>query len=165
MGQILAAGADKVSLNTAAVENPRLLADGARRFGSHSIVLAIDAKRSPSLGDWEVYTHGGRRPTGNRALAWAVEGERLGAGEILLTSMDCDGGRDGYDLGLTAAVAQSVNIPVIASGGGGAVEHFCHVFTAGRADAALAASVFHYREFTVAEVKQYLARRGVAIRL
>ncbi len=162
---ILAAGADKISLNTAAVENPGLVAAGAESFGSQCIVLAVDAKWNPEMGTWEVYTHGGRRPTGRRALEWVAEGERLGAGEILLTSMDRDGGRDGYDVELTRAVAECVNIPVIASGGAGTREHFLEVLTSGKADAALAASVFHYREFSVREVKEYLAARGVAVRL
>lgn len=163
--RILAAGADKISLNTAAVEQPRLIADCAASFGSQCIVLAVDARWNRELGDWEVYTHGGRRPTGRRALEWAAEGERLGAGEILLTSMDRDGGKDGYDLELTRAVAEQVNIPVIASGGAGAREHFLEALTTGGADAALAASVFHYREFSVQEIKEFLAERGVSVRL
>lgn len=162
--QILAAGADKVSLNTAAVESPELLTACAGCFGSQCVVLAVDAKWNSGMGDWEVYTHGGRRPTGRSALAWVAEGARRGAGEVLLTSMDADGAKDGYDLRLTAAVAELVNIPVIASGGAGKPEHFCEVLTDGKADAALAASVFHYREFAVAEVKQFLAERGVAVR-
>ncbi|MBS4022188.1 MAG: imidazole glycerol phosphate synthase subunit HisF [Dethiobacter sp.] len=163
--QILVAGADKVSLNTAAVENPGLLTAGAERFGSQCIVLAVDAKWNGVMNDWEVYTHGGRRPVGMSALDWVVEGERRGAGEILLTSMDCDGGKDGYDVRLTRAVAERLNIPVIASGGAGAMDHFYTVLTDGMADAALAASVFHYREFTVEEVKRYLAEKGVPVRL
>jgi len=163
--KILSAGADKVSLNTAAVENPALLTACAERFGSQCVILAVDARWNPDLADWEVYTHGGRRATGRSALDWVKEGERLGAGEILLTSMDADGGKEGYDLRLTAAVSGAVNIPVIASGGAGKREDFYEVLTAGQADAALAASVFHYREFTVLEVKQYLAERGVAVRL
>jgi cyclase len=162
--QILVAGADKVSLNTAAVENPELITAGAERFGSQCIVLAVDAKWNPDRSDWEVYTHGGRKPTGRSALEWIAEAESRGAGEILLTSMDCDGGKDGYDVRLTAAVAGAVNIPVIASGGAGTMEHFHTVLTDGEANAALAASVFHYREFSVADVKKYLAERGVAVR-
>lgn len=162
--RLLSAGADKVSLNTAAVENPELLERCAERFGSQCVILAVDARWNQEIGDWEVYTHGGRKATGRSALAWAEEGERRGAGEILLTSMDADGGKEGFDLRLTAAVSQSVGIPVIASGGAGKLEHFYEVLTDGFADAALAASVFHYREFTVSEVKQYLAERGVAVR-
>lgn len=162
--QILFAGADKVSLNTAAVENPELITAGAESFGSQCIVLAVDAKWNAAINDWEVYTHGGRRPTGKSALEWVSEGEKRGAGEILLTSMDCDGGKDGYDVRLTAAVAGRVRIPVIASGGAGTMEHFYRVLTEGAADAALAASVFHYKEFSVAGVKEYLLERGVPIR-
>ncbi len=162
--QILTAGADKVSLNTAAVENPELITVGAERFGSQCIVVAVDAKWNQDLNDWEVYTHGGRKPTGRLVLEWVAEAESRGAGEILLTSMDCDGGKDGYDAALTAAVADAVNIPVIASGGAGTMEHFFNVLTGGKADAALAASVFHYKEFSVAEVKKYLAERGVPVR-
>jgi cyclase len=162
--QILVAGADKVSLNTAAVQNPTLITTGAERFGSQCIVLAVDAKWNPQMNDWEVYTHGGRKPTGISALDWVTEGERRGAGEILLTSMDCDGGKDGYDVRLTAAVASRIRIPVIASGGAGTMEHFYEALTEGKADAALAASVFHYKEFSVAEVKQYLRERGVPVR-
>lgn len=162
---MLLAGADKVSLNTAAVENPSLLTDGAKTFGSQCIVLAVDAKWNPAVSDWEVYTHGGRRPTGLSVLEWVKQGEELGAGEILLTSMDCDGGKDGYDIRLTRAVASRVNIPVIASGGAGQKEHFADVLTEGKADAALAASVFHCRELTIAEVKAYLAQKGVPVRL
>ena len=163
--EIVSAGADKVSLNTAAVENPALITAGAERFGSQCIVLAVDAKWNPDMNDWEVYTYGGRKPTGKSALTWVEEAEKYGAGEILLTSTDCDGGKDGYDLGLTKAVAERVNIPVIASGGAGTMEHFFDVFTIGKADAALAASVFHYSEFTVNEVKKYLAGREVSVRL
>ncbi len=162
---ILSAGADKVSLNTAAVNNPSLIREGADKFGTQCIVVAIDAKRNEKKGDWEVFIHGGRTNTGRSALEWAEEVERLGAGEILLTSMDCDGGKDGYDLPLTAAIAERVKIPVIASGGAGEMEHFLDAFTKGKADAALAASVFHYRQFTVREVKEYLAKHGVEVRL
>ncbi|EEG77684.1 imidazole glycerol phosphate synthase subunit HisF [Dethiobacter alkaliphilus] len=162
--QMLVAGADKVSLNTAAVENPELITAAAERFGSQCIVLAVDAKWSEEQKDWEVYTHGGRTPTGRSVLAWVAEAQRRGAGEILLTSMDCDGSKDGYDLPLTAAVAKELRIPVIASGGAGAMEHFHTVLGEANADAALAASVFHYKEFSVAEVKQYLVERGVPVR-
>ena len=187
---LLRAGADKVSLNTAAVQEPELIRRSAERFGSQCIVLAIDAKRraenreprteSREMNDsenssrlsrlgsqlsWEVYVHGGRTPTGKDAVAWAVEGERLGAGEILLTSMDRDGTRDGYDVDLTRAVALAVGIPVIASGGAGTLAHLYEGLVLGKADAVLAASMFHYREVTVQEVKEYLAERGVPVRL
>jgi cyclase len=187
---LLRAGADKVSLNTAAVQEPELIRRSAERFGSQCIVLAIDAKRraesreprakSREMNDsenssrlsrlgsqlsWEVYVHGGRTPTGKDAVAWAVEGERLGAGEILLTSMDRDGTRDGYDVDLTRAVALAVGIPVIASGGAGTLAHLYDGLVLGKADAVLAASMFHYREVTVQEVKEYLAARGVPVRL
>lgn len=162
--RLLVAGADKVSLNTAAVENPKLISQAAQRFGSQCIVLAIDAKWNAEMNDWEVYTHGGRRATGKSVLAWALEGQSLGAGEILLTSMDCDGGKDGYDVSLTAEVAKRLKIPVIASGGAGRMEHFYEIFTTGQADAALAASVFHYKELSINEVKQYLWEREVPIR-
>jgi cyclase len=170
--ELLQAGADKVSLNTAAVQDPELVRRSAERFGSQCIVLAIDAKRrainhqpSPtSQAAWEVFIHGGRTPSGKDAVAWAIEGERLGAGEILLTSMDRDGTKDGYDLELTRAIAEAVGIPVIASGGAGTLEHLYEGLVAGKADAVLAASIFHYREFTVPEAKRYLAGRGVPVR-
>jgi len=159
---LLLAGADKVSINTAAVQDPELIRRAAERFGSQCIVLAIDAKRA---GDrWEVFIHGGRTPTGLDAVGWAVEGEKRGAGEILLTSMDRDGTRDGYDLELTRAVAEAVGIPVIASGGAGRLEHLYEVLTVGKADAALAASIFHFREYTVQEAKAYLREQGVPVR-
>ncbi len=160
---LLRAGADKVSLNTAALARPALVREAAERFGSQCIVVAIDAKRTPD--GFEVYTHGGRRRTGREAVAWAREAERLGAGEILLTSMDRDGTREGYDLALTAAVADAVSIPVVASGGAGGLEHLHEALTRGRADAALAASIFHFGEHTVAEAKAYLRDRGVPVRL
>lgn len=163
--EILGAGADKVSLNTAAFNNPGLVREGAERFGTQCMVVAIDAKKVKGEEDWEVYLHGGRTPTGRSALEWAEEVEKLGAGEILLTSMDRDGSKDGYDLALTAAIAQRVNIPVIASGGVGSLEHFLEGLTTGQADAALAASVFHYRQFTIRQVKEYLAEKGVPVRL
>jgi len=161
---LLRAGADKVSINTAAVQHPERITEAARRFGSQCVVVAIDAKRvGPDR--WEVYIHGGRTPTGLDAVAWAREAERRGAGEILLTSIDTDGTREGYDLALTRAVAEAVGIPVIASGGAGAPEHFYRVFTEGKADAALAASLFHFRELRIADLKRYLAERGIPVRL
>ncbi len=165
MRRMLAAGADKTSLNTAAVHDPHLIARGAAAFGRQCIVLAIDAKRDPTApSGWRVYTHGGRTPTVLDAVAWAREGVRLGAGEVLLTSMDRDGTRDGYDLALTAAVAAAVETPVIASGGVGTLQHLYEGLTEGRADAALAASIFHFGEYSVAAAKSYLAERGVAVR-
>jgi cyclase len=160
---LLMAGADKVSLNTAAVQNPDLIYEGARRFGSQCIVLACDAKRKEK--GWEVYIHGGRTATGIDALEWIDRAVKLGAGEILLTSMDADGTKDGYDVELTRAVAERVNVPVIASGGAGKMEHFKEIFQEGRADAALAASVFHYGTYSIRQVKQYLRREGIEIRL
>jgi imidazole glycerol-phosphate synthase subunit HisF len=165
--RILRAGADKVSLNTAAVADPGLIAAGAERFGSQCIVLAIDAKRVPGSDPlaWEVFTHGGRRPTGIDAVAWAQRGVALGAGEILLTSMDADGTLAGYDLELTAAISSAVPVPVIASGGAGGLEHLRSALTTGRADAVLAASIFHYGTYSVRQVKEYLAGQGIPIRL
>ena len=161
--RLLNAGADKISINTAAIQSPRLVADAAGRFGSQCIVVAIDAK-ADGPGRWQVYTHGGRRGTGLDAVAWAREVERLGAGEILLTSMDRDGTRQGYDLGLTRAVADAVGIPVIASGGVGGLEHLAEGVTEGRADAVLAASIFHFGEFTVGQAKRLMADRGIPVR-
>ncbi len=164
MRRLLLAGADKISVNSAAVRNPQLLADAARRFGSQCIVLALDARRvAPSR--WEVVISGGREPTGLDAVEWARRAVSLGAGEILLTSMDADGTRAGYDLELTSAVASAVPVPVIASGGAGNKEHFFQVLTRGKADAALAASLFHDRDLTIAEVKEYLAAKGVPVRI
>ena len=160
---LLNAGSDKVSINTAAVENPKLVRESSRKFGNQCIVVAIDAKKTDE-GRWEVYTHGGRTPTGKNAIEWGQDVETLGAGEILLTSMDYDGTKDGYDLALTDAVCRSVNIPVIASGGAGQLEDFYNVFAKTRADAALAASVFHYRELTVGDVKKYLSEKKVEVR-
>jgi imidazole glycerol-phosphate synthase subunit HisF len=170
-----------VAANTAAVENPALLSQAAERFGSQCVIVAIDAKRRKTEDgrpqtqelnplsvvrppSWEVYTHGGRTPTGKDALAWAREAEARGAGEILLTSMDRDGTRDGYDIELTRAVADAVSIPVIASGGAGRIEHFADALTAGHADAVLAASLFHFGELTIEQVKEYLAQRGIPVR-
>jgi len=161
---MLKAGADKIAVNTAAVQNPRLIAEGASRFGSQCIVVAIDARRT-GQGGWEVYLHGGRTPTGIDALAWARQAEELGAGEILLTSMDRDGTLDGYDLELTRAVADAASIPVIASGGVGRLEHLAEGLTGGRADAVLAASIFHYGTYSIREAKEYLRGRGIAVRL
>lgn len=166
---LLAAGADKVSLNTAAVRNPGLVSKSAKRFGSQCIVVAIDAKKSsqgPARSPhWEVVTHGGRKATGIDAVLWAKKVERLGAGEILLTSMDTDGTKDGFDVPLTRAIAGSVRIPVIASGGAGTKEHFLEVLGKGNADAALAASVFHFGEMTVGDVKKYLRANRVPVRV
>ena len=162
--RLLRAGADKVSLNTAALARPAVIREAAERFGSQCIVVAIDAKRvTPTT--WHVYTHGGRNPAGRDAVAWAQEAVALGAGEILLTSMDRDGTKDGYDLELTRGVSDAVSVPVIASGGAGTLEHFHEALTDGHADAALAASLFHFGIHTIAETKQYLAERGVEVRL
>jgi cyclase len=164
---LLSAGADKVSINTAAVQNPDFVAAAAARFGSQCVVVAIDAKRVPGRQPpaWEVYTHGGRRPTGIDAIEWAVRMCEAGAGEILLTSMDRDGTRMGYDLELTRAVVEAVRVPVVASGGVGNLQHIYEGLTAGKASAALAASIFHYREFTIRQCKEYLAQRGVPVRM
>ena len=163
----MTAGADKISINSSALSNPGLITDGARRFGSQCVVVAIDAKRltnenSPS---WEVYSHGGSRGTGRDAIDWAKETEERGAGEILLTSMDADGHQDGFDLELNAAVSSQLNIPVIASGGGGTLDHFADALTVGQADAVLAATVFHYGTYTVSEVKIHLHHQGIPVRL
>ncbi|WP_417067923.1 imidazole glycerol phosphate synthase subunit HisF [Niveibacterium terrae] len=162
--RLLNAGADKVSMNTAAVNNPQLVADAAGKVGSQAIVVAIDAKQT-SPGHWEVFTHGGRNNTGLDAIAWARKVESLGAGEILLTSMDRDGTKNGFDLGLTRAIADSVSIPVIASGGVGNLAHLADGVTIGGADAVLAASIFHFGEYTVREAKEYMKARGIEVRL
>ena len=163
MGQLLTHGADKVSVNTAALDRPELLSECAEVFGRQCVVLAVDARRRQDGPGWEVFSHGGRRVTGRDAVEWAREGERLGAGEILLTSMDRDGTRDGYDLELTAAVAEAVRLPVIASGGAGGAEHMRAALEAG-AEAALAASIFHFGEVSIADVKKHLAAAGLEVR-
>ena len=164
MRGMLKAGADKISLNTAAIKNPDIIRQGAEKFGRQCMVLAVDARRSGE-NSWEVYINGGRTKTGLDVLDWIKRGVALGAGEILLTSMDADGTKDGYDIALTRSVSELVDVPVIASGGAGTLEHFYEVLTAGRADAVLAASVVHYGQFTGREVKAYLGLRGVEVRL
>lgn len=164
MKRILRSGADKVSLNTAAVLNPSIITEGADYFGSQCIVVAIDAKFDENLGSWRVYTHGGRKATEWEVIEWAKEAVKRGAGEILLTSMDSDGEKNGFDLALTKAVSDAVSVPVIASGGAGNAEHFAAAFNEGKADAALAASIFHYKETSVREVKSYLREQGVEVR-
>ncbi len=161
--EMLLAGADKVAVNSAAVRDKSIIGRAADKFGSQCVVVAVDAKRAPD-GGFHVYINGGRLDTGIDAIAWAEEAERLGAGEILLTSMDADGTKNGYDLELTRSVASRLRIPVIASGGGGCMEHFYDVFADAGADAALAASLFHYRELSIGELKDYLHRRGIAVR-
>lgn len=164
---LLKSGADKVSINTAAIENPGLIKQASEEFGSQCIVVAIDAKRrtkDDGRWTWEVYTYGGRKPAGLDAVTWAKRAEELGAGEILLTSMDRDGTKDGYDLDLTKAVSEAVNIPVIASGGAGTLEHLYEALTEGKADAVLAASIFHYGEFSIKQAKEYLKKKGIAVR-
>ncbi len=166
--RLLNAGADKVSINTAAIHNPQLVADAAGRFGSQCIVIAIDAKQVSTPDEtprWEIFTHGGRKPTGIDAIAWAEKMVGLGAGEILLTSMDRDGTKNGFDLRLTRAVSDAVNVPVIASGGVGNLDHLADGILTGRADAVLAASIFHYGEYTVNDVKHYLSQKGIEVRL
>jgi cyclase len=160
---LLKAGADKVSINTAAVQHPEFVKQAAERFGTQCIVVAIDAKRAG--GGWEVFTHGGRNATGIDAIEWARTVESYGAGEILLTSMDRDGSKAGYDLALTRAVSEAVGLPVIASGGAGNLQHLYEGFTEGKADAVLAASIFHYREYTIGQAKEYLRARGIAMRM
>ena len=165
MQKILRAGADKVSVNSAAIDNPDLIREGAEKFGSQCIVLAIDAKKRSDGDGWTVYKHGGRIDTGLDAVEWAKRGVSLGAGEILLTSMDGDGTKAGYDLALTRAISEAVGVPVIASGGAGTLEHFREALDEGGADAALAASLFHYKIMTIREVKEYLRDHGVPVRL
>ncbi|MDA8352201.1 MAG: imidazole glycerol phosphate synthase subunit HisF [Firmicutes bacterium] len=164
MFRILRAGADKVSINTAAIQRPELIEEGARRFGTQCIVVAIDARYDEEEKDWWVYTHGGRNRTDLKAVEWAQEAAARGAGEILLTSMDQDGQKNGYDLSLTGAVSAAVRVPVIASGGAGTLDHFYDVFTRAQAEAALAASIFHYREVPLEDVKSYLKEKGVHVR-
>lgn len=166
--RLLNAGADKVSINTAAVNDHEFVTKAARRFGRQCIVVAIDAKKATTPGNttpWEVFIHGGRTATGLDVIQWAMEVESRGAGEILLTSMDYDGTKNGFDITLNRAVSEAVGIPIIASGGAGKLEHFYEVFTQGKADAALAASIFHYKEITIKEVKEYLARKGIDVRI
>ena len=174
MHSLVTAGADKVSVNSSAIRNPKLITEGAKRFGSQCIVVAIDARKrnlnsqkqdtKDKISKWEVFSHGGSLATGLDAVAWAGEMEARGAGEILLTSMDADGHQDGFELDLTAAISGKLNIPVIASGGGGTFEHFLDALTIGKADAVLAASVFHYGKYTVSEVKEYLSQYNIPIR-
>ena len=162
--QVLREGADKVSVNSAAIANPTLISEAALKFGSQYVVVAIDAKRRPD-GGWNIYKNGGRVDMGIDAVEWAMKADKLGAGEILLTSMDCDGTKDGYDLELTKIISDNVSIPVIASGGAGKLEHFRDAFTEAGADAVLAASLFHYKELEIREVKEYLRDQGISVRL
>ena len=162
---ILSAGADKISVNSAAIKRPELITEAAERFGSQCVVVAIDAKRRQDGSGFDVYLNGGRVNTGIDAVEWAVKAEKLGAGEILLTSMDCDGTKAGYDIPLTKAISSRVQIPVIASGGAGTMEHFAEALTDGGAEAALAASLFHYREMDIADLKKYLDKQGIPVRL
>lgn len=162
--ELLLQGADKISINSSAIKNPQLISDAASRFGSQCVVVAIDAKRRADNSGWNVFINGGRIDTGLDAVEWAKKAESLGAGEILLTSMDCDGTKSGYDIELTKAVSTSVNIPVIASGGAGTMEHFKEALTDGKADAALAASLFHFKEIEISDLKDYLSENGVSVR-
>ena len=161
---LLREGADKISINSAAINNPNLISEAADKFGSQCVVVAIDARRRADGSGWNVYKNGGRIDTGLDAVEWAMKAHKLGAGEILLTSMDCDGTKAGYDLDVTRIIAENVSIPVIASGGAGTKEHFYHALTAGKADAALAASLFHYKELEIMDLKNYLAERDVSVR-
>ena len=163
--ELLREGADKISVNSAAIDNPRLVADAAYKFGSQCVVVAIDAKRRSDNSGWNIYKHGGRLDTGIDAIEWAKKVYELGAGEILLTSMDCDGTKNGYDIELTRQIAEVVNIPVIASGGAGTKEHFAEALTVGKADAALAASLFHYKELEIMELKSYLKNLDIPVRM
>ncbi len=162
---LLKSGADKVSLNTSAVENPSLIQQASQMFGSQCIIVAVDVKRDRQSSNWEVFIYGGRKPTGLDVFEWVKKVEQLGAGEILLTSMDADGTKEGYDIELTSRVSKMVNIPVIASGGAGNLDHIYDVLTRGEADAALAASIFHYGEYSIQELKEYLKKKGIAVRL
>ena len=162
---ILREGADKVSVNSAAIMNPSLISEAADKFGSQCVVVAIDAKRNPDGNSWNIYKNGGRIDMGIDAVEWAIKADKLGAGEILLTSMDCDGTKAGYDIELTRMIAENVSIPVIASGGAGNLEHFKDALTTGKADAALAASLFHFKELEIKEVKNYLRQEGISVRL
>lgn len=162
---LLREGADKISINSSAIDNPRLISDAADKFGRQCVVVAIDARRRDDGKGWNIYKHGGRVDVGTDALEWAMEADRLGAGEILLTSMDCDGTRNGYDNELTSLIASHVSVPVIASGGAGNKEHFYDALTKGGADAALAASLFHYKELEIRDLKKYLWERGIAVRM
>ena len=162
---LLREGADKISINSSAIDNPRLINDAADKFGRQCVVVAIDARRRADGKGWNIYKHGGRVDVGIDALEWAMEADRLGAGEILLTSMDCDGTKAGYDTELTRTIAEAVSVPVIASGGAGTPQHFYEALTDAKADAALAASLFHYKELEIKEVKEYLRRQGVSVRL
>ena len=162
---ILREGADKISINSAAINTPNLISDAAMKFGSQCVVVAIDAKRREDNSGWNIYKNGGRIDVGIDAVEWAMQVEKLGAGEILLTSMDCDGTKQGYDLELTRTISENVSIPVIASGGAGTKEHFYDALTEGKADAALAASLFHYKELEIKDLKQYLSEKGLPMRL
>ena len=162
---LLREGADKISINSSAINTPRLISDAADKFGSQCVVVAIDAKRNPDGNSWNIYKNGGRIDMGIDAVEWAIKADKLGAGEILLTSMDCDGTKAGYDIELTRMIAENVSIPVIASGGAGNLEHFKDALTTGKADAALAASLFHFKELEIKEVKKYLRQEGISVRL
>lgn len=162
---ILREGADKISVNSAAIDHPELISEAADKFGSQCVVVAIDAKRREDSSGWNIYKNGGRLDVGIDAVEWAMKADKLGAGEILLTSMDCDGTKAGYDIELTTIISENVSVPVIASGGAGSLEHFYDVLTAGKADAALAASLFHFKELEIKEVKEYLRKRDVSVRL
>ena len=162
---LLREGADKISINSSAIDNPRLISDAADKFGRQCVVVAIDARRRPDGSGWNIFKHGGRVDVGIDAVEWAMKADRMGAGEILLTSMDCDGTKAGYDNVLTSLIAENVSVPVIASGGAGTKEHFYDALTKGKADAALAASLFHYKELEIGDLKEYLAGRGIPVRL